>query len=36
MGVSEDELNAVIEHLCGKLELVSAAQLIKWAKKHGF
>lgn len=36
MGVSEDELNTVVEHLCGKLELVSAAQLIKWAKKHGF
>lgn len=36
MGISEAELNEVVEHLCAKLELKSAALLVKWAKKHGF
>ena len=36
MGISERELTAVLEHLAGKLELTSTAQVIKWAKKHGF
>lgn len=36
MGISAEELNSVIEHLRSKLELASAPQLIKWAKKHGF
>lgn len=36
MGVSEDELREILEHLSQKLELTSTAQLVKWAKKHGF
>ncbi len=36
MGISETALNELVEHLCTKLELKSAALLVKWAKKHGF
>jgi two-component system, NarL family, nitrate/nitrite response regulator NarL len=36
MGISEDALRELLEHLSKKLELNSTAQLVKWAKKHGF
>ncbi len=36
MGVTEDALKGTLDHLAGKLELTSTAQLVKWAKKHGF
>jgi DNA-binding NarL/FixJ family response regulator len=36
LGVSEAELNDLVAHLTEKLELESADNLIKWAKKHGF
>jgi DNA-binding NarL/FixJ family response regulator len=36
MGISEDALRETLELLTQKLELSSTAQLVKWAKKHGF
>lgn len=36
LGISEGALHQAMQHLAEKLELSSTAQLIKWAKKHGF
>jgi len=36
LGISEAELNDVITQLTEKLEIETADQLMKWAKKHGF
>jgi DNA-binding NarL/FixJ family response regulator len=36
MGISEEALRELLDHLSKKLELNSTAQLVKWAKKHGF
>jgi two-component system nitrate/nitrite response regulator NarL len=36
IGISEASLQEAMLHLTQKLELTSTAQLVKWAKKHGF
>jgi DNA-binding NarL/FixJ family response regulator len=36
IGIPEEELTKVAEHLAEKLEIGSIDSLIKWAKKHGF
>jgi hypothetical protein len=36
MGISEYDLNKLLEILVEKLELESPDKLLKWAKKHGF
>ena len=36
MGISEYDLNHIIQHLSDKLELESPEKLLRWAKKHGF
>jgi Response regulator containing a CheY-like receiver domain and an HTH DNA-binding domain len=36
LGIPEEELTKVAQHLAEKLELSSIDSLIKWAKKHGF
>lgn len=36
IGISEGDLTAAMEHLASKLELAGPAQLVRWAKKHGF
>jgi hypothetical protein len=36
IGVSELELDDMVSRLGAKLELTSASDVIKWAKKHGF
>ncbi len=36
MGISEFDLNQILEHLTEKLELETPTHLVRWAKKHGF
>lgn len=36
MGITQEALDDALNHLCEKLELEDAEQLVKWAKKHGF
>ncbi len=36
MGITEQALADVVEHLVEKLELESSDKLLRWAKKHGF
>lgn len=36
MGISEAELQDLVEHLVQKLEIESPEKLLRWAKKHGF
>ena len=36
MGISEQELTDLVDHLVEKLELESPDKLLRWAKKHGF
>lgn len=36
MGLSQDELDQLLEHLVAKLELETPEALLKWARKHGF
>jgi two-component system, NarL family, nitrate/nitrite response regulator NarL len=36
MGITEYDLQKILEHLAEKLELENADKLMKWAKKHGF
>jgi DNA-binding NarL/FixJ family response regulator len=36
MGISEQELTDLVDHLVEKLELESSDKLLRWAKKHGF
>jgi DNA-binding NarL/FixJ family response regulator len=36
MGISEFDLERMLEHLAEKLELDNTDKLAKWAKKHGF
>jgi DNA-binding NarL/FixJ family response regulator len=36
MGITEYDLNKLLEHLVEKLELNDVDKLVKWAKKHGF
>ena len=36
MGITEVELNDIVNHLVEKLELESSDKLLRWAKKHGF
>jgi DNA-binding NarL/FixJ family response regulator len=36
MGISEAELDDLLNHLTEKLELESPEKLLRWAKKHGF
>jgi DNA-binding NarL/FixJ family response regulator len=36
MGITEYDLNKLLEHVVEKLELDDVDKLVKWAKKHGF
>jgi len=36
MGITEEALADVVNHLVEKLELESSDKLLRWAKKHGF
>jgi DNA-binding NarL/FixJ family response regulator len=36
MGISQQELDDLLEHLVEKLELESPEKLLRWARKHGF
>jgi DNA-binding NarL/FixJ family response regulator len=36
MGITEYDLQKILEHLAEKLELENPDRLVKWAKKHGF
>ncbi len=36
MGITEQALADVVDHLVEKLELESSDKLLRWAKKHGF
>jgi DNA-binding NarL/FixJ family response regulator len=36
MGITEYDLQKILEHLAEKLELDNPDRLVKWAKKHGF
>ncbi|MBX9942011.1 MAG: response regulator transcription factor [Candidatus Obscuribacterales bacterium] len=36
MGISQQELDELLEHLVEKLELESPEKLLRWARKHGF
>jgi DNA-binding NarL/FixJ family response regulator len=36
MGISQEELNGIVNHLVEKLELDDSDKLLRWAKKHGF
>ncbi len=36
MGISQQELDDLLEHLVEKLELESPEKLLRWTRKHGF
>ena len=36
LGISDQEVQDLVQHLAEKLELESSDKLLRWAKKHGF